>query len=205
MNDDIMNKNKEEWRPIVGYEGLYEVSNFGKIRNVRKRSVKSLINKELSQHVNGSSIEGRYISIGLWKNNKSTYKYLHRLVAEAFIPNPENKPQVNHIDGNTLNNNVNNLQWVTQEENMRHAKDHGLLKPYKDPSARIRNLEKVNEFTRVPIKCLDTGETYKSISEAEKSLNIKTGTLSYYISRNKRCKGYLFKRLEKGDKDGSKH
>ena len=91
----------EEWRAVVGYEGKYEVSNLGQVRSRKLHT--DLVLKQYP---------GTYKSIYLHKQGRH-YKLIHRLVAEAFIPNPDNKPQVNHIDGNKLNNNVSNLEWVT--------------------------------------------------------------------------------------------
>lgn len=161
---------KEEWRPIPGFEGLYEVSNLGQVRNCRKRKSKSLFNEVLAQHVNGSRGAAKYISIGLWKNNRPTYRYVHRLVAEAFIPNPDNKPFVNHIDGDPSNNCASNLEWCTAQENMQHAKSLGRLKA-PNVTTSIQNLSGVHDKNKIRLRC-SNGELYESISHASRSLNI---------------------------------
>ena len=100
---------KEYWKPVVGYEGHYQVSNFGRVKSIK-------FGKEimLKQHIN---IKGGYYYVCLLKNGKHKNYYVHRLVAQAFIPNPNNLPQVNHKDENKTNNNVDNLEWCTNEYN----------------------------------------------------------------------------------------
>ena len=116
---------EELWRDIEGYEGLYQVSNLGRVMSyARKGNWKNRI-------LNGSFDKNGYILVLLYKNNKTQCKKVHRLVAQAFIPNIENKPQVNHIDGNKENNNVNNLEWVTNKENSIHAWKTGLQHKHK--------------------------------------------------------------------------
>lgn len=113
----------ETWKDIRDYEGLYQVSNTGKVRsldrivkdNTRERYQK-LKGKELKFTDNGRG----YKLVFLTKKSKRTNKYVHRLVAEAFIPNPDNLPEVNHKDLNKSNNCINNLEWVTNIENKRH-------------------------------------------------------------------------------------
>ena len=98
----------EIWRDIAGYEGLYQISNKGNIKNLKKL---------LTPTDNGNG----YLIIGLSKNGKRKNYYVHRLAASAFINNPDNKPVVNHKDHNIKNNNINNLEWVTQKENVNYS------------------------------------------------------------------------------------
>lgn len=109
---------QEKWLPIVGYEGLYEVSNMGRVRSVErvvKTPYSSYTKKEqiVSQHMGA---EG-YFRVTLCANGKTSHFLVHRLVASAFIPNPKNKPQIDHIDGSRTNNCVDNLRWVSAKEN----------------------------------------------------------------------------------------
>lgn len=119
---------EEIWKDIVGYEGLYMVSSFGNVKSLdrivghchgKTKPIKGCILKP--------SIDAYgYKIIGLNKNNHHQTKTIHRLVAIAFIPNPENKPEVNHKDTNKLNCYESNLEWATSKENIIHACKHGL-------------------------------------------------------------------------------
>lgn len=113
----------EQWVDIKGFDGKYQVSNTGKVRSLCYKKPRILSQYNTGKYRN-------YKEVKLYKGGRGTddgYK-VHRLVAEAFIPNPDNKPQVNHIDGNTFNNDVSNLEWVTNSENQKHAWDNGLHK-----------------------------------------------------------------------------
>ena len=109
----------EVWKDVVGFEGFYKVSNKGNVRSVEwigargrecgGRTLKPAYDKD------------GYLKVGLCKNGMRYYKRLHRLVAETFIPNPNNFPQVNHLDEDKVNNNVENLEWCTSKYNNNHG------------------------------------------------------------------------------------
>ena len=107
---------KEIWMDIAGFEGLYEVSNKGNIRSIRNGG----------ELLKGSVDKGGYRDVMLYDHSKYKHIKVHRAVALAFLENPENKRTVNHIDGNKLNNHVENLEWATHGENHKHAYSIGL-------------------------------------------------------------------------------
>jgi hypothetical protein len=115
---------EEIWKDVIGYEGFYQVSNLGRVRSFdrlvkRNRHIKGRIHK-LTLHSDG------YYIATLYKENKEKKYKAHRLVAMAFVQNPNNKPFINHKDGNKLNNLPENLEWCTIVENNKHAFDTGL-------------------------------------------------------------------------------
>ena len=128
----------ERWKPIEGYESLYEVSNLGTIRSVDhfgSNGVSTILykGKPLKPFLDG---RGYYVQVTLCKGKHHKQKVLvHRLVAKAFVPNPNNLPEVNHKDGNKLNNEASNLEWVTSKQNKDHAYALGL---YDTPKFRHR-------------------------------------------------------------------
>ena len=115
----------EIWKDIKGYEGLYCVSNLGNIKSIKRAVTYSngIISVFKERILIQETININYKRVTLSKNNSASRFQVHRLVALYFIPNPENKPCVNHIDGNASNNNVKNLEWCTYSENERHSYD----------------------------------------------------------------------------------
>lgn len=119
---------KEIWKPVKGYEGLYEVSNLGRVRSL-DRVVKystGATRLHKGRIMKTPSSRSGYPHTVLRKNKKGRTTCVHRMVAEAFLPNPEDKRAVNHIDGVKHNNHLSNLEWVTFQENSRHAWKMGL-------------------------------------------------------------------------------
>lgn len=118
----------EIWKDIIEYEGIYKVSNLGNIKSCKRfvnHTFGSRLVKEklLAQTNNGVG----YLAIYLSKNNKHKSKLVHRLIGEAFIPNPNKKPNINHKNGIKTDNRIENLEWCTQLENVRHAFSEGLI------------------------------------------------------------------------------
>jgi len=105
----------QNWKSVPGYEAAYMVSDAGLVFSCKSGRLLTL---SLTTH--------GYIRVSLNTGHKSSVKHVHRLVAEAFIPNPDNLPQVNHKDGDRLNNNVSNLEWCNNSQNQQHAYDTGL-------------------------------------------------------------------------------
>ena len=115
---DNNNTNNEIWKSVVGYEGIYEVSNLGNVRSVDRKVKRGNVIVFVHGTIMGKhKIKGNYLRVHLSKRNKTKFVLVHRLVAEAFLPNPKNMPQINHKDCNPENNNVTNLEWCTQMYN----------------------------------------------------------------------------------------
>ena len=127
----------EEWRPIAEFDGEYEVSNLGRVRSMKKYRGQTGRIMPQTQQPSGRNGERRYFAVMLSHNNKSFCRKVHRMVAEAFIPNPDNLPEINHKDGNRANNQVSNLEWCTRKANVQHSWREGLAKPH-GPSAEAR-------------------------------------------------------------------
>ena len=164
---------KEVWKSIEGYEGYYEVSNLGRVRSLKRKGYKNGTLKQGSSHT-------QYWVVVLCKDGKRITKLVHRLVAKAFIPNPDNKPQVNHIDSNRKNNRVDNLEWVTPKENSQHAYDSGsrvvtekMLKRCSEMGKQFgrKNIQAVNEPNQRKVVMMKDGKVIKqfdSLTEGAK-------------------------------------
>lgn len=157
----------EIWKPIKGYEGLYEISSFGKVLTVKRQGtsggfVKVTVRKD------------GYIQVLLSKDGKQKNHLVHRLVATAFLPMQTGKSQVNHIDGNRNNNMVSNLEWCTAQENTLHSHD-------------------VLEKNTKRVICVETGVIYPSIRSAARAVNSDDSTIQRVCAgkrRNKTAAGF---------------
>lgn len=179
------------WKDVVGYEGLYKVSEYGEIYGLKSKKIL----KQQETHRG-------YLCVNLYKNSKMKSIVVHRLVAIAFLPNPKDKPEVNHIDGNKQNNNLDNLEWSTRSENMIHAYKNDLQPKSEKQSEHARNLMlKINKEKQMPVGKYDSNmnliEEYNSVTEASKSIN---GNKMYVSDiskccrgKSKTCKGFIWK------------
>lgn len=174
----------EIWKDVKGYEGLYKVSNLGRVKKPMG-SYDIIMKPFIDSH-------GYWVAT-LSKNDKANNYMVHRLVADAFIPNsdPEHKIQVNHIDGDKQNAKVENLEWVTPSENIQHAIRTGLFKI--SPYTRQRS----KESTSIPVYCKELDVTFSSISEASNALGIKKSRVYRYSLLGQKVDGYTFERRSK--------
>lgn len=127
-----------------------------------------------------------YHRVTLYKDNKPKHCPVHRLVAETFIPNPENKPTVNHIDGNKANNSISNLEWSTHSENSQHAYDNGLNRCHFTDDDRRRAGRTKAEKSSKPVRVIDTGEVYPSVSECARAKGLDSGNISACCNGNRK-------------------
>ncbi len=141
---------EEIWKPVIGYEGLYSISNTGKVRSDIKRN-KSWIGKILKPHKCGN-LKKPYHYIYLCKNRIRKHRQISHLVAEHFIgPRPKGY-QINHIDGGKLNNNIDNLEYITNLENIQHSWRIGLREPHKGVRGSKSNFAKLTEKNVLEIR-----------------------------------------------------
>lgn len=111
----------EEWRDVIGHEGFYQISNYGHVKNITPLKEPERHHRSIKGNILRIDIRNGYPSVTLSKNNRHYHKTIHRLICESFIPNLKNKNYVNHKDGNKQNNNLTNLEWCTNYENMVHS------------------------------------------------------------------------------------
>jgi len=174
---------EEVWKSVVEYEGTYEVSNLGRVRS-------------LPRYVSNQRIKGRmlrptgwpYLHVTLHRNGGYKNVMVHRLVAQAFLPNPHNLPEVDHIDHNRLNNNADNLRWVDATTNTAAKLAHNTKTSY-----------------RRAVKCLETLEVFASISAAGRFVSTDATRIIESIATSSCCKGFTFAYLDSLPEDVEKY
>jgi len=184
-----MKEKNEEWSPISGYEGLYEVGNFGHVRGVDRQ----VCDKD-ARHISTRQIKGRilkpssngskqgYLFVYLCKDGTPKRFYIHRLVARAFIPNPLNLPYINHKDENPKNNSADNLEWCTQVYNINYG----------------QRAQKYSKSRMIPILQISidgrTVTEWESAKTAGSALGFHAGTLTNACrGKIKSYKGFIWK------------
>lgn len=207
----------EVWKDIRGYEKYYQISNLGRVRSLdriikdeKNNRTFNIKGKIITPTDNGNG----YLIIGLRKNGKRKNKYIHRLVAEAFLDKCDGQEYINHIDFNKKNNNISNLEWCTQKENINYSIKKGryisgkketinkinkkLIKKEQELESKIlylwdndvKNIDKISDIVHLnfksvkkilqkndrkkKIKCIETGEVFETIKEANKKYNVTT-------------------------------
>lgn len=157
----------EEWRDIAGYEGFYQVSSRGRVRSLDRITSDG---KHLKGKLKTSS--SKYRMVTLYKDSQYENVLVHRLVANAFLPNPDDLPEVDHIDGDPSNNSVNNLRWVTCSQN-------------------AKNKSKSSHYRR-SVTCLNTGQQFQSISAAARFAGTDVTRVIESIESKSQCKDFIF-------------
>jgi len=186
---------EEVWKPISGYEGLYEVSTLGRVKRVggkvthanRWGGISSYQIADRLRTLKANSANG-YVYVMLSSGGTARNKRVHRLVAEAFIPNPDNKPYVNHIDGDKTNNSVDNLEWVTARENVLHSRD--VLHTNYAKGCPITHRKNQKPIVR------DDGVVYGSVKELLESGEATKTIYGHLKGRRKSYKGHVYKYVE---------
>ena len=169
-----MSYDKEVWKDIKGYEGLYQVSNLGNVKSLERVSNNGKGKYVQKERILKAGIrKGGYKAVVLHKDSKGKNFFIHRLVATAFLDNPFNKEYVDHINTNTGDNRVENLRWVSPKENINNEK----------------TLEKKSEKRGRRIVCVNTGEEFKSILEASNKYNVIEGSIRNCLKGRQKTAG----------------
>lgn len=186
---------QEIWKDLKEYENLYQISNLGRVKSLQRR--KSNYNQKgftgtfklIQEKILKPKVDRKgYLYVQLYKNGKSKMFKVHRLVAQTFIPNLRNKPQVNHKDGNKQNNFIDNLEWCTNTENQKHAWKIGLQK-----SRFSKNNSKAKKVMQYDLQGNFIRE-WNCMMDIEREINISHTSISL-CCRNKveNTRGYIWK------------
>ena len=164
----------EVWKPVKGYEGLYEVSNQGEVKSLRTNMILTPVRATVG-----------YMKLSLCRNGEIKNRYIHRIVAQAFIPNPNNLPQVNHKDEDKTNNAVSNLEWCTPKHNMHYGE-----------MGKLRWIKTSNALSKPVIQLKDGIEIarYPSGAEAARAMGVTNMAISNVLrGKTRTSKGFQWK------------
>lgn len=184
----------ERWKDIIGFEGLYQISNWGRVKALTRTlphktyGTWTIKEKILKPSLNGEKSKGYLFVILFDKNKKAHNMRIHRLVAQHFVKNPDRGTLifVDHIDGDKTNNYYKNLEWVTPLENTRRAIKLGLMNSH----------EIDRTYCMKKVVCVETGQIFNSVKEAANFVGVAPTNLSQACLKNRRAKGKHFKYLE---------
>lgn len=184
----------EVWSPVVGFENYYEVSSLGRIKRLQRlntyirKDTGTVCYRAFAEKIMSPTLSADgYMQLEFRADGTNKYVNVHRVVAEAFIPNPNNLPQVNHKDGNRSNNVVSNLEWVTARENVVDQISR---------SGRNACINKIREVQGRPVKCIETGQVFPSLGVPARLLNTDSSAIVGAIQRGTCIKGWTFAFLD---------
>ena len=189
--------NNELWRDIkfvnngkeYDYTGIYQISSRGRVKQLAYTDAKG--NKRKEKIMKNKKDKHGYEFIALTKNYKRNYFSIHRLVALCFIPNPNNLPQVNHIDENKLNNTIGNLEWCTSKYNINYGNHNARVVATNKANGTY---DKIADKCSIPVYCITNNTIYKSSCEAARQLNLNQSSITKCLKgKRKSTKGYQFK------------
>jgi hypothetical protein len=167
--------NNEVWKPVVGYEGCYEVSDHGRIRSLERTGTKGGILKQKDRQ--------GYLCVDLSKGDKKRTIDVHRIVATAFIPNPDELPCVNHKDETRTNNNVDNLEWCSHQYNIVYG-------------SGLERALATKEKARRPFICLETGRVYRSQTKFAKEYGVTPGFINNVLNGRRGSNNFKIKYVD---------
>lgn len=178
----------EIWKDVVGYEGIYQISNLCRIKSMPRlwklnSKGKTMMNEKILKWM--TDFHG-YLVVELRNNGDRKGGFSHRLIAQAFIQNPENKPEINHINGIKNDNRIENLEWCTKLENIQHSCRTGLR----------RDNRGITHYRSLPVMVIDEKNvsvtSYCSMSMAAKYLGVKPSSVCRYVRKNRKYRNLKF-------------
>ncbi len=144
----------EEWKPVTNYEGIYEVSSQGRVKSLKQ-------NASRRKRILKPCAKNGYLSVNLFKDGACKHAYIHRLVAEAFINNPDNLKEVNHKDCDKTNNSVSNLEWCSRKQNLEHSYKNGLKRTGENHGGHKLTQEQVDEIRSSSLSQKELAKKFK--------------------------------------------